>query len=69
MYVKVGEKVMMLGDNVPPKELSEAIETLSVGDIYTVKGWVLKLGKSLIELEEFPGKYYNLDMFTTVKGV
>jgi hypothetical protein len=69
MYVKVGQRVMMIGDDVSPTELTEAIETLTVGDIYTVKSWVFGGGKTLIELEEFPGKRYNLAMFTTVKGV
>lgn len=61
-----GTKVIFVGDegdNATARELSKSLEYLTVGEIYTVKKYNMAVWSSTLELEEFPDKYFSVNVF------
>jgi hypothetical protein len=63
IYSPSGTKVVFLGKNGHDRDLKEANEAFSVGQILTVFYIDVDSWSSFVEFEECPGEYFNTVMF------
>jgi len=67
IYAEPGTKVKFLNKNGYEIERSNAAQHLNTDDIYTVSNIDIGNFNSLVELEEFKGKYFNTVMFMEIE--